>query len=1245
MSYNVYNTNMADCLNKLRVYDLNQLCRKFLLPQHGKKVAIVERILEYITDVEREEQIYEFILATKPSIFDLISGRRINNPLNNNIISNSHSNNNKYFSNNNNFFLSNNNNHANNLFLCNNNDSVNHSNSENSVIKKNNLPVERKGKGMNKNVISKNCIVKCIECNKLQHVSCYTQNACVNKDLNNYKILCVVCRLRDIDPFYPLKKVLWMKNLNVNSEKLVINACDIKSWRNENKEVIIFCMHIDKKNLSTNVNLKQEWPRTFILKVNGNVIEKIFEPSWEHKRRDSPLKITHTLKAGNNNIDINITNYEIPKLYVVAFLLCNIETEQSIIENVIVNSSLNFKDSKQRIINILLTKHDDDEVMCMEINRKISLHCPFSLDRILIPCRGVKCCHIQCFDLKSFIDVTKKTKAFNNRWKCPVCSLFLRPKDLVIDTFITYILSQVPKDIKEVELSKSGEIIFNHNSVEGKVIKQVDDIDSVNLQKSKIEIKTEYNTGDKDNIFSPNEIIILDSDPEDNNNCSSFEKSSVQKNHNVTQGEQEVIYISDSDNEDSLPQTTHNIDKKGNEENSPFLFGMNNYSTNKSVNNFLMRNIKGLDKRNFLPNSRIFFNHMVLDVLNDISKIHVNEKLSTVNMQKERTPDPNNNTNTNNNNSGSNHSGNNHSSSSDINTRSNTNINSNINHNNNNDYNYNNSSNNSNSNNNNNNSNNINSNSNNINSNSNNINSNSNNINSNSNNINSNSNNINSNSNNINSNSNNINSNSNNINSNSNNINSNSNSNNINSNSNNINSNSNNNEISSAPPLGFYNKRSILAKDIYLLSSQNALSLKTNNEYISNRDSVEDNNLFYLNNVKNGKICCTPTPQGKDNIISINNNLVAVSNTLLSLNKDISCNNSIASSRKYSNGNRNYNRISASNDNIIGGSMDNIIGGSMDNIIGGSMDNIIGGSMGNIIGGSMDNIIGGSMGNIIGGSMDNIIGGSMGNIIGGSMDNIIGGSMGNIIGGSMGNNGKSKEHLSLLDIKKMSEALFSENESNNRACSSEEQNFIINDKSCIGENKSNFYLKIEGRSIFDKDKLPNNEITSLNNFESYKYLDSDLRDILVDENKQNKKKKKRKKKERRSNTMEKIRKYDSFSSNFNFSMINFKSKYSRCKQLKDSNNNNSNKNSSSSSNNNNNNSSKNNSTSNNNDNNNSSRNRSNSKNSNKCKSCSSTNIKNKIYHVMNRSRYTKKTNSKNDSLNGKKSKKKKKNKK
>lgn len=89
----------------------------------------------------------------------------------------------------------------------------------------------------------------------------------------------------------------------------------------------------------------------------------------------------------------------------------------------------------------------------------------------------------------------KKTKAFNNRWKCPICSFYLRPKNLVIDTFITYILSQVPKDIKEIELSKQAEIIFNKNNQEPKVIKQLDDVDTLDLQKKHIDIKNEYIMG------------------------------------------------------------------------------------------------------------------------------------------------------------------------------------------------------------------------------------------------------------------------------------------------------------------------------------------------------------------------------------------------------------------------------------------------------------------------------------------------------------------------------------------------------------------------------------------------------------------------------------------------------------------------------------------------------------------------------------------------------------------------------
>uniref|UniRef100_A0A8C9GRH3 SP-RING-type domain-containing protein n=1 Tax=Piliocolobus tephrosceles TaxID=591936 RepID=A0A8C9GRH3_9PRIM len=438
-------------------------------------MIIVKRILEHITNVEKEKQVYDFVLDTKPSIFDEIYG--IQNTKTNTVSGKS--------------------------------DDANCPKNDTSPLKKNAQEGVKKKKikiyqedhefascvcgGMHLIIVSKTCVVKCIECNKPLHVSCYTQTACVYKDLKNYKILCVLCRLKDMDPFYPVHKVLWIKNLSSNSEKININAYDLKSWKNQNKEVIIFCIQMDNKNLSTNIPLKQEWPKTLVLKVNGNVAEKILAPSWEHKRRDSPLKITHILKAGPNEIDITITNYEKPKFFVLAFVLCNLNTEQSIIENIILKNTLSFKDSKQRIMHLLTMKHGDDEVMCMEVNRKISLHCPFSLDRILIPCRGVKCSHLQCFDLKSFIDVTKKTKAFNNRWKCPICSLVLRPKDLVIDTFITYILSQVPKNTKEVELNKNGEFIINNLPFQGGTV-----------EKKCVEIKS-----DEKNCRTPNMSPIL----------------------------------------------------------------------------------------------------------------------------------------------------------------------------------------------------------------------------------------------------------------------------------------------------------------------------------------------------------------------------------------------------------------------------------------------------------------------------------------------------------------------------------------------------------------------------------------------------------------------------------------------------------------------------------------------------------------------------------------------------------------
>lgn len=86
---------------------------------------------------------------------------------------------------------------------------------------------------------------------------------------------------------------------------------------------------------------------------------------------------------------------------------------------------------------------EDDDLECVEQNQRFRLSCPITLMRIMIPARGDDCRHLQCFDLESFIQVTKGSKAFNNRWKCPECPLILRNDAIVIDPFVSEILKIV----------------------------------------------------------------------------------------------------------------------------------------------------------------------------------------------------------------------------------------------------------------------------------------------------------------------------------------------------------------------------------------------------------------------------------------------------------------------------------------------------------------------------------------------------------------------------------------------------------------------------------------------------------------------------------------------------------------------------------------------------------------------------------------------------------------------------------
>lgn len=67
----------------------------------------------------------------------------------------------------------------------------------------------------------------------------------------------------------------------------------------------------------------------------------------------------------------------------------------------------------------------------------VSLLCPLTKQRIKKPSRGIKCKHVQCFDLDSYLCLNHKT----HKWVCPVCNTTTTEGELVVDALFSQILS------------------------------------------------------------------------------------------------------------------------------------------------------------------------------------------------------------------------------------------------------------------------------------------------------------------------------------------------------------------------------------------------------------------------------------------------------------------------------------------------------------------------------------------------------------------------------------------------------------------------------------------------------------------------------------------------------------------------------------------------------------------------------------------------------------------------------------
>ncbi|KAF7487796.1 E3 SUMO-protein ligase PIAS1 [Sarcoptes scabiei] len=109
----------------------------------------------------------------------------------------------------------------------------------------------------------------------------------------------------------------------------------------------------------------------------------------------------------------------------------------------------NIKQKGPKAISITMEmikkKLQNDEDIIADNFVKASLLCPLSTLRIKIPARSIKCEHINCFDLESFIKINDITP----RWRCPICKIYVDCDEIIIDGFLMKILSESPSDATE----------------------------------------------------------------------------------------------------------------------------------------------------------------------------------------------------------------------------------------------------------------------------------------------------------------------------------------------------------------------------------------------------------------------------------------------------------------------------------------------------------------------------------------------------------------------------------------------------------------------------------------------------------------------------------------------------------------------------------------------------------------------------------------------------------------------------
>lgn len=346
-------------------------------------------------------------------------------------------------------------------------------------------------------------IIQCTSCKTYQHKYCMKSMV----KMTGYQ--CPYCQLKKGALFFnTLYSLIDPSLIEFNPSNKILNAWlnfipDLDVYKTFSKKyfdspiaIIIRCLRLDKDGFSFH------WPKMSKIYINNKIVLDLTKKGSKH--RDKMLTLIseedfdneqikkkyffydsnivkaedYLLEQKPNRIQIALNtneeeNYEF-KSFIISLDLCEILSKPDSIVN-----SVPIIKNKNEIKKIII--NNDNEKNILSLKEKISLLDIYTeTDRIKIPARGKNCCHLNVFDLETFLIMNRKT----NKFQCPYCKR--NSNDLYIDGIIyDFLQDKNNQNIEEILIDKDLNIFLDDNAPMSEIVSN----SNSNDETSKTEIK------------------------------------------------------------------------------------------------------------------------------------------------------------------------------------------------------------------------------------------------------------------------------------------------------------------------------------------------------------------------------------------------------------------------------------------------------------------------------------------------------------------------------------------------------------------------------------------------------------------------------------------------------------------------------------------------------------------------------------------------------------------------------------